>query len=95
PLLNCAWVWECGFRNWGAMQGHLKLEAREWDDEFHCFDLAADPDERVNLGEAACAPLPDYARRVLGRMPVETPPRWKDLLWGPPPAKEEEEKAEE
>ena len=45
PLSNCSWVWECGFRNWGLMQGHMKIEAREWHDEFHCFDLLADPQE--------------------------------------------------
>ena len=86
PLNNCSWLWECGFRNWGLMQGRLKLEAREWDDEYHCFDVLADPEERFNLGEAACQPLPTMAREMLGPMPFEDWPRNKELLWGPAPA---------
>ncbi len=84
PLNNCSWVWECAFRNWGMMQGHIKIEAREWHDEFHCFDLLADPQERTNLGEQACAPLPDIARAWFGAMPLREPPRKKNLLWGRP-----------
>ena len=86
PLNNCSWLWECGFRNWGMMQGRMKLEAREWDNEFHCFDLLADPEERTNLGEAACQPLPDIARETFGPMPFQEWPRNKELLWGPAPA---------
>ncbi len=85
PLSNCSWIWECSFRNWGLMLGQIKLEAREWDNEFHCFDLLADPDERLNLGEAACAPLPDLGREMFGPMPFQAWPKGKDLLWGPPP----------
>jgi glucan phosphoethanolaminetransferase (alkaline phosphatase superfamily) len=84
PLSNCSWVWECGFRNWGLMQGHMKIEARAWDGEFHCFDLLADPYELENLGEDACAPLPDIARATFGAMPVEDWPIGKDLVYGPP-----------
>ncbi len=85
PLTNCSWVWECGFRNWGLMQGQLKIEARQWDDEFHCYDLLADPGELVDLGEDACAPLPDIARATFGPMPVDDWPIGKDVIWGPPP----------
>jgi glucan phosphoethanolaminetransferase (alkaline phosphatase superfamily) len=85
PLNNCSWIWECAFRNWGMMQGPLKIEAREWDNEFHCFDMRRDPLEQVNLGEAACAPLPDVARQWFGMMPRQDPPGMKDLLWGPAP----------
>ncbi len=49
------------------MQGPMKLEAREWDDEYHCFNVAQDPDEQRNLGEQACAPLPDLARSRVSR----------------------------
>jgi glucan phosphoethanolaminetransferase (alkaline phosphatase superfamily) len=85
PLSNCSWVWECGFRNWGLMQGQMKIEARGWDNEFHCFDLLADPFEMENLGEEACAPLPDLARATFGAMPVRDWPIGKDVIYGPPP----------
>lgn len=85
PLQNCSWLWECGFRNWGLMQGRLKLEAREWDDAFHCFDVIADPEERVDLGERACAPLADVARATFGPMPFQEWPDGHMLLFGPKP----------
>ena len=84
PLNNCAWTWECAFRNWGMMQGPMKIEAREWDNEFHCFDLRTDPYEQQNLGEQGCAPLPSIAREWFGTMPRQEPPSRKDLLWGAP-----------
>jgi arylsulfatase A-like enzyme len=86
PLSNCSWLWECGFRNWGLMQGPLKLEAREWDDEFNCFDVLADPEERNNLGELGCAPLADIARDVFGPMPFQDWPDGEEVLWGPAPS---------
>ena len=91
-LTNCTWLWECAFRNWGMMQGPLKLEAREWDNEFHCFNVLDDPDELNNLGEQACARLPDRRntfhvmpnlllrrRKTTGREIVHSTPhgRWK------------------
>lgn len=82
PLTNCTWVWECEFRNWGMMQGPIKVEAREWDGEFHCFDLISDPDELVNLGEAGCGALPDLARELFKEMPNVTPPGRKEVDWG-------------
>lgn len=86
PLSNCSWLWECGFRNWGMMQGSMKLEAREWDHEFHCFDLLNDPEEERDLGERACAPMPDLARAWFGPMPAESWPRNKDVYYGPSPS---------
>ena len=74
PLTNCTWLWECAFRNWGMMQGPMKLEAREWDNEYHCFNVLEDPDESNNLGEQACWPLPDLARAIYHVMPNVTPP---------------------
>jgi arylsulfatase A-like enzyme len=85
PLNNCSWVWECGFRNWGLMQGSMKLEARLWDNEFHCFDLLSDPGELVDLGEKACAPLAALARAQYGKMPVQEWPQGKNVLYGAPP----------
>ncbi|WP_437781988.1 sulfatase-like hydrolase/transferase [Sorangium sp. So ce1097] len=82
PLTNCTWVWGCEFRNWGMMQGPLKIEAREWDGEFHCFNVLEDPLELTNLGEPACAPLPDLARALFHEMPNVTPPGRKPVHWG-------------
>jgi len=82
PLTNCTWVWECAFRNWGMMQGPMKIEAREWDGEFHCFNVLDDPDELSNLGEEACAPLADLARATFFEMPVVVPPGRPVVDWG-------------
>ena len=82
PITNCTWVWECSFRNWGMMQGPMKIEAREWDGEFHCFNVLDDPEELQNLGEAACAPLPALARQVYHVMPNVTPPGRAPVDWG-------------
>jgi glucan phosphoethanolaminetransferase (alkaline phosphatase superfamily) len=82
PLTNCTWVWECAFRNWGMMQGPLKLEAREWDNEYHCFNVLEDPEETQNLGEQACWPLPDLARATYAVMPNVTPPGRPVSEWG-------------
>lgn len=82
PLTNCTWLWECAFRNWGMMQGSLKVEAREWDAEYHCFDVLADPLELTNLGERRCAPLAELARRTFHVMPNVTPPDRPHVDWG-------------
>jgi arylsulfatase A-like enzyme len=82
PLTNCTWLWECAFRNWGMMQGPMKLEAREWDDEYHCFDVLRDPEEQTNLGEQACGPLADLARATYHVMPNVTPPGRPQVDWG-------------
>ncbi len=82
PLTNCTWLWECAFRNWGMMQGPRKLEAREWDNEFHCFNVLDDPDEINNLGEQACWPMPDLARATFHVMPLVVPPGRAKVDWG-------------
>lgn len=82
PMTNCTWVWECSFRNWGVMQGPRKIEAREWDATYHCFDVLADPDERVDLGERLCQPLTDVAREWFHAMPNVTPPGRPVVDWG-------------
>jgi glucan phosphoethanolaminetransferase (alkaline phosphatase superfamily) len=82
PLTNCTWVWECSFRNWGMMQGPMKIEAREWDGEFHCFNVLDDPFELNNLGEGACSPMPELARQIYHSMPNITPPGRPVVNWG-------------
>ena len=68
-LTNCSGVWGCAFRNWGVMQGLRKVHAREWDDAWGCYDLAVDPLEKNNLGDAGCADLIEHAERTLGGFP--------------------------
>ncbi len=82
PLTNCTWVWECSFRNWGMMQGKMKIEAREWDGEYHCFDVVKDPEEVDNLGEDACGALPELARSIFHVMPNQIPPGRPKVDWG-------------
>jgi arylsulfatase A-like enzyme len=69
PLTNCAGVWSCAFENWGFMRGKMKLEARAWDPEWHCFDVERDPEEATNLGTDACGDLEDRALRLFRRLP--------------------------
>jgi glucan phosphoethanolaminetransferase (alkaline phosphatase superfamily) len=69
PLTNCSELWGCAFRNWGLMRGSLKLEAREWDFDWHCWDVVADPFERRDLGARACGDLQDAAERLFGGLP--------------------------
>jgi glucan phosphoethanolaminetransferase (alkaline phosphatase superfamily) len=69
PMTNCAGVWSCAFENWGYMQRNMKIEARAWDVGWHCYDVAADPLEKDNLGPEACGPLKDLAMQTFGRLP--------------------------
>jgi arylsulfatase A-like enzyme len=69
PLTNCTDVSVCGFRNWGAIQRTLKLEAREFDSDWHCYDLAKDPHEEHDLGAGACGDLRRAAEGFFGRLP--------------------------
>ncbi|MBK9261855.1 MAG: sulfatase-like hydrolase/transferase [Polyangiaceae bacterium] len=82
PLANCTGVWDGQFRNWGMMQGPLKVVAREWDGEFHCFDLRYDPEETNDLGEPACGALPLLARSLFHVMPNVKPPQNPKFNWG-------------
>jgi len=81
PMTNCTGVWECSFRNWGMMQGPRKVEAREWDSAFHCFDVEDDPREVDDLGERLCAPLPELGRGLFDVMPILTPPGRTAVDW--------------
>jgi len=71
PLLmtNCSALWTCAYENWGAMQGTKKLFARAWDQSFRCYDVAADPDEKEDLGADSCRDLLDLTLGRFGRMP--------------------------
>ena len=48
-LTNCTGIWGCAFRNWGMMRGSLKLEGREWDSTWRCYDVLSDPHEQHDL----------------------------------------------
>jgi arylsulfatase A-like enzyme len=69
PLTNCAGVWSCAFENWGMMDGSLKVEARAWDPDWHCFDVSSDPYEVSNLHTPACTTLEHMALATFGRLP--------------------------
>jgi glucan phosphoethanolaminetransferase (alkaline phosphatase superfamily) len=69
PLTNCAGVWSCAFENWGVLYGYRKLEAREWDHQWHCYDLQQDPKEKVDLLPEACPELVNFAQLTFGRLP--------------------------
>jgi glucan phosphoethanolaminetransferase (alkaline phosphatase superfamily) len=70
-LTNCSGIWGCAFRNWGMMKGSRKLEAREWDRAWHCYDVLDDPREERDLGPAACGELPSLAARAYGGLPSD------------------------
>jgi arylsulfatase A-like enzyme len=69
PMTNCSGVWSCAFENWGVLHGWRKLEAREWDQKWHCYDLQTDPKERNDLGAEACPDLVEFATQTFGRLP--------------------------
>ena len=71
PLTNCAEIWGCSFRTWGVARGTLKLESREFDADWHCWDLARDPYEQHDLGTEACGELKGAAETFFGRLPRE------------------------
>jgi hypothetical protein len=51
------------------MRGSLKLEAREWDTAWHCFDVLTDPREEHDLGAAACGDMQARAEALHGGLP--------------------------
>lgn len=68
-LSNCSGIWGCAFPNWGMMRGKMKLEGRERDDAWHCYDVIADPAEKHDLGPAACGDLLPKANALYGGPP--------------------------
>ena len=73
PMTNCAGVWSCAFENWGAMKQNMKLEARAWDTGWHCYDVAADPQEESPLPLERCGELEGVVQRTFGRLPGKKP----------------------
>jgi glucan phosphoethanolaminetransferase (alkaline phosphatase superfamily) len=69
PMTNCAGVWSCAFENWGYMKQNLKIEARGWDQGWHCYDVAADPLEENELPLERCAELERLSLSAFGRLP--------------------------
>ena len=57
-MTNCSAIFSCPTKNWGAMRGTRKLLATQDEpDGWRCFDVASDPQERDDLGVAACGDL--------------------------------------
>ncbi len=73
PMTNCAGVWSCAFENWGYMKQNMKLEARAWDRGWHCYDVAADPEESNPLPLGRCGELEGLAIKTFGRLPGKKP----------------------
>jgi arylsulfatase A-like enzyme len=71
PLTNFTWLWDPWETNFGMMDGSRKVFAQRRDDAFHCFDLATDPTEEHDLGEAGCPDLVARARAEYGGLPSE------------------------
>jgi arylsulfatase A-like enzyme len=69
PMTNCAGVWSCAFENWGYMQEGLKIEARAWGTNFHCYDILVDPREKYDLDTEECRELERLTLRTFGRLP--------------------------
>jgi glucan phosphoethanolaminetransferase (alkaline phosphatase superfamily) len=88
PLTNVSWVWEYWLPNWGMMDWPLKVVAESNDVRYRCLDLARDPEEWHDLGEAACGPLAVAARARFGVMPGEMDQHLRDAPgWGRGPGR--------
>lgn len=69
-MTNCSALWSCGFENWGVTREGLKVFARSGDDDYACWDTAADPAETTpSIREPACGELLAEARRRFPRLP--------------------------
>jgi hypothetical protein len=56
------------------IRGMMKIEAREWDSDWQCFNLLDDPKELKNLGAPACGDLAEQAFKTFGTLPNGTTP---------------------
>lgn len=84
-LTNVSWVWEYWRPNWGMMDWPMKIVAGPNDHAYQCFDLSRDPGEIHDLGEAACGPLVEAARKKYGVMPADLDHHLRDQpRWGQP-----------
>jgi glucan phosphoethanolaminetransferase (alkaline phosphatase superfamily) len=54
---NCTELWQCAFKNWGAMRGTTKLIANQGDHSWKCYDLAHDPSELDAMDPEKCGDL--------------------------------------
>ncbi len=70
-LTNCGGVWSCAFENWGYVKGPIKVEARAWDNQWHCYDDQNDPLEQypIKPPTAVCNDLIARAMHAFGRLP--------------------------
>jgi arylsulfatase A-like enzyme len=66
-LSNCTELWQCAFRNWGAMKGSRKAISHQGDYKWNCFDIKTDPQELDDLGAEACSDLIALAEQGRGR----------------------------
>lgn len=73
-LTNCSWLWECQRANWGAMAGSRKLLASQGAKKFSCFDVVNDPQEKRDLGEAACSGMRALVDSVFPSIEAPTRP---------------------
>lgn len=64
PMTNDSWLWESTDRNWGYLQGPMKLFGTDGMDHYECFDVEQDPGERTPLPEAACGELGRLTREL-------------------------------
>ena len=47
----------------------VKVEAREWDGDWRCWDLEQDPKELFDLTRSGCPELVELAEKTFGRLP--------------------------
>lgn len=74
PITNNSWIWESNARSWGVMQDNRKLFGLDGHEQYKCFDLAVDPGENRNLGEAGCPDLAARARELFPSLTDDTRP---------------------
>jgi len=53
-ISTCNDLWSCFVPSWGKLIGDRKWLYHPLDPAFRCFDTRADPEERRDLGHAAC-----------------------------------------
>lgn len=70
-ISNCSWVWQCSTINYGVMRGSRKLWANNRNTKWRCYDVASDPGEKHDLGEAACPDLVAAAAELYVAPPWE------------------------
>lgn len=71
PIGNCSDLLACAFKSWGVMQDGVKIEAREWDGYWNCWDLRTVAKEPPLLSMSApeCQELLVEARKLYSSMP--------------------------